>query len=175
MQFNKFLRSTRRGFQRSILVLFVILSCVGCDQASKAIARDILPRSERISLLGDILRLQSAENNGAFLGMGNALPERVRSVIFTGLVAVLLLGLLVCLFYAPLVPSKLCIGLSMIVGGGLSNLLDRIINQGWVFDFLNLGVGVLRTGIFNIADVTVMVGAVLVIMVQHSAVQRINH
>lgn len=47
---------------------------------------------------------------------------------------------------------------ALIIGGGLSNLIDRIINQGAVIDFMNIGVGSLRTGIFNVADVAIMVG-----------------
>ena len=55
--------------------MFIALACVGCDQASKAVAKDYLPPGERISLLGDMVRLQYAENNGAFLGLGSTLPE----------------------------------------------------------------------------------------------------
>ena len=56
-------------------------------------------------------------------------------------------------------PSTL--GLVLFVAGGTSNWIDRVI-QGSVVDFLNVGIGPLRTGIFNIADVAIMVGAGLV-------------
>jgi len=48
-------------------------------------------------------------------------------------------------------------------GGGASNLIDRA-SRGHVVDFLNLGVGSLRTGIFNVADVAVLLGAVLIVV-----------
>jgi signal peptidase II len=46
-----------------------------------------------------------------------------------------------------------------IVGGGMGNLIDRIINNFFVIDFLNFGIGSLRTGILNIADISVTFGA----------------
>jgi signal peptidase II len=42
--------------------------------------------------------------------------------------------------------------MSLILGGGLSNWIDRIADHGLVLDFLNVGIGSFRTGIFNLAD-----------------------
>ena len=47
----------------------------------------------------------------------------------------------------------------MVLGGGFSNLLDRMLKSGAVADFMNIGIGNVRTGIFNLADVAIMVGA----------------
>ena len=55
------------------------------------------------------------------------------------------------------------LGLSLCLAGGLSNWVDRLA-QGRVVDFLNVGVGTVRTGIFNIADVAVMLGAVILLL-----------
>ena len=52
-------------------------------------------------------------------------------------------------------------GLSMTAAGGLGNLLDRIFNQGIVIDFVSFGIGPLRTGIMNLADIAIVVGIVL--------------
>jgi signal peptidase II len=49
-----------------------------------------------------------------------------------------------------------------VAAGGLGNLWDRLATGGWVVDFMNLGVGPLRTGIFNVADVALMAGVALV-------------
>jgi signal peptidase II len=51
------------------------------------------------------------------------------------------------------------LGLALFVAGGLSNWIDRV-TQGRVVDFLNVGVGPIRTGVFNIADLAIMAGAV---------------
>lgn len=52
---------------------------------------------------------------------------------------------------------------SLVLSGGLGNLVDRIINDGRVIDFMNIGIGSLRTGIFNVADVCITVGVVVLI------------
>jgi len=48
-----------------------------------------------------------------------------------------------------------------VFAGGISNLIDRIL-WGSVVDFMSVGVGPLRTGIFNVADVAVMIGIALI-------------
>jgi signal peptidase II len=55
------------------------------------------------------------------------------------------------------------VGVALFVAGGASNLLDRI-TYGVVIDFMNVGVGSLRTGIFKVADVAVMVGAGILVL-----------
>lgn len=55
-------------------------------------------------------------------------------------------------------------GLRLALGGAIGNLIDRVRFDGLVIDFMNLGIGPLRTGIFNVADVAISVGAVLLIL-----------
>ena len=54
------------------------------------------------------------------------------------------------------------IGLSFIIGGGIGNIYDRIVH-GSVTDFLHIDLGLFRTGIFNMADVSIMVGMGIVL------------
>ena len=60
------------------------------------------------------------------------------------------------------------IALSLFLAGGFSNWFDRL-NDGRVIDFLNVGIGGLRTGIFNVADVAIMVGAALFLIAESRA------
>lgn len=146
------------------LVLVTILSCVGCDQVTKVTAKDVLPRNQVISFAGDLFRLQYAENSGAFLSLGATLPEQLRVSIFTvgaSLVVAVTLGML--LFKSSLTAGT-TLGLSLICGGGIGNLIDRLAYQGHVVDFLNMGVGSFRTGIFNIADVAITAGTILLVV-----------
>ncbi|MGO9930508.1 MAG: signal peptidase II [Steroidobacteraceae bacterium] len=141
-----------------------LLGCVGCDQVSKSAARALLAGGAAESFLGDSLRLQLVQNPGAFLSLGASLPEHLRFTLFTGAVGVLLLGLIaVALFAGRLRPWR-SIALALVAGGGISNLIDRLIHDGRVTDFLNLGIGALRTGIFNVADVAILFGALLLIL-----------
>ena len=84
-------------------------------------------------------------------------------MIFTGGVATFLLGVLGYLLVASNLPAVTVLAFSLVLGGGLSNLLDRIFYGGYVVDFINLGIGSLRTGIFNAADVAITIGVLLVV------------
>lgn len=153
-----------RKLPRTILVLLLTLTCVGCDQATKFVAKRYLQPDAIISLAGDALRLQYAENSGAFLSLGSSLPDPWRHLVFTVLVGIFLLGLLAyTLFSGELAPFTIAC-LSFICAGGLSNLIDRIAYDGRVVDFLNMGIGPLRTGIFNIADMAITFGALFMLV-----------
>lgn len=145
--------------KRIILILLIIVSCVGCDQITKVIAKAYLPRIHVLSFAGDTLRLDYVENKGAVLTFEQFLPKRWQGTIFTFAVAALL-GLLILflLFNSALKPLSV-ISLSLVWGGIFSNLLDRVALGGDVVDFLNMGWGGLRTGIFNVADGAITIGA----------------
>lgn len=144
--------------QKLVLVVLVLFLCVGCDQATKSVARAHLPVTQPIFLLGDMLQLQYTENLGAFLGLGSRLPAAVRFWILIVVVSASLTGLLVFILISPHLTQVGFWGGALVVGGGFSNLLDRIHNNGAVVDFINIGVGRLRTGIFNVADLAIMLG-----------------
>jgi signal peptidase II len=147
-----------------LLVVATIVWCVGCDQATKSVAKERLPRGDVISVFNDAVRFVYAENPGGFLGLGASLPRHVRAPLFTfGVFAIVVAALVGLLVSPPLaVPARL--GLALVCGGGASNLIDRIMHDGYVIDFLNVGVGGLRTGIFNIADMAIVFGALLVVV-----------
>lgn len=147
--------------RRVLLVLLVVFTCVGCDQATKRIALDCLPRAEPLRFAGDTLRLQVVENRGAFLGLGDELPEPVRELVLGWLVGACLAGFLVYLLRARGWSGASLAAGALIVGGGLGNLVDRLARSGYVLDFVNCGIGSLRTGIFNVADVALTLGVVL--------------
>jgi hypothetical protein len=52
------------------VVLLLLLGCVGCDQATKRLALALLPEGRRVTLLGDVVRLELSRNSGGFLGAG---------------------------------------------------------------------------------------------------------
>jgi signal peptidase II len=153
-----------RLIPRFFAVMLTLLGCVGCDQVSKSAARAWLASGARESFFGDSLRLQLVENPGSFLSLGASLPEHVRFTLFTAAVAVLLL----CLVSASLFAGRLgfwrCIALALVAGGGTSNLIDRLIYGGRVTDFLNVGIGSFRTGIFNVADMAILLGVLLLVL-----------
>jgi signal peptidase II len=141
------------------LVLLVLVTAVGCDQATKSLARRSLAAAPPLSFLADSVRLEYAENPGGFLSLGADLPGSVRFFLFVPLVGAILAGSL-GLASRSTSAAQLW-GLSLLAGGGAGNLIDRLVHDGRVVDFINLGLGPLRTGVFNLADVAVTTGVVL--------------
>ncbi len=140
-----------------------LLSCVGCDQVSKSAARSLLTSGITESFFADALRLQLVENPGSFLSLGASLPESLRFALFTGAVGLLLLGIVYASLFAQRLDHRRFVALALVAGGGLGNLLDRLIYAGRVTDFLSIGIGSVRTGIFNLADMAILAGAILLV------------
>jgi signal peptidase II len=143
---------------RVILIAIVVICCVGCDQATKSIAASHLPEMKIFSYLGDTFRLQLAYNRGAFLSLGHSLPGASRYAIFTVGICIMLLCALAFALTSKLGTFPIVLSVSLYIAGGVGNLIDRIMHDGSVVDFLNFGIGHFRTGIFNIADVAIMGG-----------------
>lgn len=161
-----------RKLSRLLLVSALLIGCVGCDQISKQVVRDQLTLGESHSYLGDTVRLIHTENIGAFLGLGDSLPKYARLAVFQGGVGLVVLGLLWAAAFARDMNRWQVIALALLAAGGLGNLIDRVQYDGRVTDFLNLGVGSLRTGIFNIADVVEMIGVLVFVLAFRSAPPR---
>ncbi len=142
----------------------MVTATVALDRWTKELATASLSAKGRLSLWGDLLRLEYVHNHGAFLSLGARLPEPWRSLLFTWGVGLFLMALVFTLAVRagrPDHPVRPMVGYALILGGGLSNLWDRA-TEGAVIDFLNLGLGRLRTGIFNVADVAIVVGVLAV-------------
>ena len=153
-----------RSIPRFIVVMLTLSCCVGCDQVSKSAARTMLHSGITESLFSDSLRLQLTENPGSFLSLGASLPEHLRFTLFTATVAVILVGLVCAALFAKRLNTARFVALALVAGGGISNLIDRLLYDGRVTDFLNVGIGSLRTGIFNLADMAILAGALLLVL-----------
>lgn len=154
---------------RTLLFVSVLVACVGCDHASKYAATALIDPAQVTSLESGALRFEVAYNAGAFLGLGASLPPMLRTLLLGALVP---LGLLVVaagvLRSTTMTPFQIA-ALGLIVGGGFANWIDRILHDGHVTDFVSLGIGPLRTGIFNFADVAVMGGVFALLLASRGA------
>lgn len=156
--------------RRILLIALTLISSVGCDWRTKYLATHHLRGREPMSLLADTVRLDYAENAGGFLGLGDSLPGEVRTGLFTYACTAAVAAILVYLCLARLCALQV-LALSLISAGGIGNLIDRI-SWGYVRDFLNVGLGPVRTGIFNVADAAMMVGCVLVLFTSRRGSQK---
>jgi signal peptidase II len=153
--------------KRLVLLVSVLVCCAGCDRVSKSYAEARLSSTQPLSFLAGSVRLQLSHNEGAFLSLGASLPRSWREAIFRGGVACILAGLLAyAVFFASSSPWPVA-GASLVFAGGASNLADRFLYDGYVVDFINLGLGSVRTGIFNVADVAITAGILMILIGEH--------
>jgi signal peptidase II len=147
---------------KTTLIVMVIMVNIGCDQVSKHFVRTRIAEYQNISLLNDHFTLTKVENTGAFLSLGDSIPSPVKFVMLTLLPLIVLLGAVVYLIIQrnkiAVVPM---IAACFVIGGGIGNIYDRLLYSS-VTDFMHIRFGFLQTGIFNMADVSVMVGVFLV-------------
>lgn len=152
---------------RFLLVALTLAGSVGVDQLTKQVAIETLRGRAGHTFLGDTFRLVYAENKGAFLSLGAGLPDAARFWVLTVAVGLVLLFILGYALFAKALTRGPVIGYSLIAGGGLSNWVDRALNDGRVVDFMNVGIGrVLRSGIFNVADLAIIAG--IIVLMVHS-------
>ncbi|MCV9385100.1 signal peptidase II [Reichenbachiella ulvae] len=150
---------------RNVMVITVLLSNIGCDQISKNVARDYINYGEKISVVSSYLTLTKVENSGAFLSLGNTLPNFIKIPLLTIFPSLVLIGMLVFILRKRKMDLNYSLPIAFIIGGGIGNLYDRIL-YGSVTDFLHMNFQFFQTGIFNMADVSIMVGIFWLLVIQ---------
>jgi signal peptidase II len=110
------------------------------------------------------VRLTYAENPGAFLNLGASLSRPARTAIFQFGIGLVVAALLWAALFRRGLSRPQVVALTLLGASGLGNLIDRLLYGGVVTDFLNVGVGSLRTGIFNVADMVGVLGVIILIM-----------
>lgn len=148
---------SKNSFSKKLFFLIIVLLNIGCDQVSKNIAREKLNEYEEIKFLNNHFTLTKIENTGAFLSLGENLPEVWKTIILNALPILAIGAGLYFLLIRTFVSNLLAIGICFIIGGGIGNVYDRLI-YGSVTDFLHFDFYLFQTGIFNIADVSIMIG-----------------
>lgn len=137
--------------------MIILISNVSCDQISKNIIRQKFGENERISLMNNHLIIIKTENTGAFLSLGHSLPSPINILLLTILPLIVLGFASVYLLTKRDLTNLKISGICFIIGGGFGNIYDRAI-YGSVIDFLHIDFGLFHTGIFNMADVSIMTG-----------------
>jgi len=151
----------RKTLAMHVLLVAVLAATIGCDRVTKRIAVDRLANGPDRSFLAGTVTILYAENTGGFLSVGAGLSPRGRAAVFVVGTGLILVAVAVGLLRSQLDPWSL-LGATLFVAGGASNWIDRVTN-GKVIDFLNVGIGPVRTGVFNVADMAILAGFALLI------------
>lgn len=165
---------TSRHILRNFFIAAVLIINIGCDQISKMIVRDRITDNEQILLISNHVTLTRVENSGAFLSLGSELPALIKSIILSFIPIVAITLALVYIFRERNLSRVALAGYAFVIGGGIGNLFDRVW-YGSVTDFLHIDFGFFETGIFNMADVSIMVGIALLVLStlrKHNTIQK---
>ncbi|MGO9309193.1 MAG: signal peptidase II [Spirochaetia bacterium] len=159
---------------KALAAVVLVCAAAGADQGTKCAARTWLAGRPAVTLVERVLVLRYAENEGAFLSLGAGFSRPVRTVVFIAFPVVVLGCMIAYLFRRGGVSGGSLVGFSLIVGGGAGNLIDRLLRDGRVTDFIMVGIGGLHTGIFNFADLAVLAGCLVLFFSAEDARQRIR-
>jgi signal peptidase II len=142
---------------RILIVFLIVISNICCDRISKNLAREKLEYNTQINIISNYVILTKIENTGAFLGLGNSI-SRPAFIFLMILLPLTVIGYaIVYLVRKDTLSVFLLIGISLLIGGGLGNIYDRIL-YGSVTDFLYFDFVLFHTGIVNLADIFVTTG-----------------
>ncbi|HJO39840.1 MAG: signal peptidase II [Vicinamibacterales bacterium] len=138
--------------------LAVAGSVVVADQVSKALVRQFVPLHDSVSLVPGLLNLTHVRNTGAAFGILNSADFPFKAAVMTGVALVALVALGIYAVQAESHGSTARVGLALILGGALGNLIDRIA-IGHVVDFVDVYWGTYHFWAFNVADSAITIGA----------------
>lgn len=150
-----------KNWLKILLFCLTALLFIGCDRITKNLAKEHLMFHAPISYLHNTVRLEYVENTGAALSLGDQLSKPVSFWLLS------MLPLAFLLVLAGYVLRKIneyntlkLFSFSIIIAGGLGNIIDRLLFDRHVTDFMNVGISNFRTGIFNVADMCVTAGVI---------------
>lgn len=148
---------------RSAGIILLIAANIAIDQITKVIVRSKIASREVIEIIGDKFILTNVENKGAFLGLGSDLSNSLR-ILLLWILPIIVLGYVTYYIFKNKTLDRISvIAFSCIIGGGIANVFDRIV-FGSVTDFFHIDLGgVFKTGIFNLADMSVTTGMIILI------------
>ncbi|WP_243470892.1 signal peptidase II [Winogradskyella sp. MH6] len=148
---------------RNVFIVLLIAFNIAIDQITKVIVRANIEIREVIELIGNKFILTNVYNKGAFLGMGSDMNPTLRTIFLLILPAIVLTYVIYYIIKTKELDRLSLIAFCCIIGGGIANVFDRIVfGKVTDFFFIDLG-GVFKTGIFNVADISVTTGMIMLL------------
>jgi signal peptidase II len=151
--------------KRIFVTLAVFLANILADRLTKILATELLKGKGPAAYLENLVVFYYAENDGAFLSLGAGWNIYFKYFVFIIIPIGFCAAILVYLMVREKETIRIVL-LSCIAGGGIGNLIDRLFNEFRVVDFLNFGIGNFRTGILNVADLSVTFGVIILVILE---------
>lgn len=136
----------------------IVAAIVTVDQVTKYIVQQTLPLYQPLEVWGDVFRLTYIYNPGAAFGLHVGPLSRY---IFLALTVACVVVLYVWFKSTPVADRLRLMAIALVTAGAIGNFIDRLRSSRGVIDFLDFGFGDLRWPVFNVADIGVTVGALL--------------
>jgi signal peptidase II len=149
------------GSSKVPVTLVVLAIVLILDNVTKLWVVQNFTLYDQVPVIGDFFRLTYTHNRGAAFGIDVGEHSRVFFLILS-LVALGVLG--VIYRSTPAADRTRIFALSLVAGGALGNIIDRIRFERGVVDFLDFGIGTSRFPVFNVADTAVSIGACLLLI-----------
>lgn len=136
----------------------IVSSVLTLDIFTKLLVQRYMLVYEQRDIIGEYVRLTFIHNTGAAFGIQLGPYSRQ---IFLVLSLVALIALAMMYYYTPVMDKLRLASIALICGGAIGNLIDRVRSANGVVDFLDVGVGTVRWPVFNVADMAVTAGAII--------------
>lgn len=141
--------------KKNKLLMIITIILVLIDQIIKIVISTKL-YSSTILLIPHVLNLTYIQNTGAAFGIGS------NSTSMFIAVNIIVIGLIVYFIYSKKeeISNSILISLHLIIAGGISNLIDRVI-RGFVIDYIDIS-QLIKYPVFNLADVFIVIGCIII-------------
>lgn len=144
--------------RKAALFVGIVAAVVSLDLVTKLMVMRSFNLYDQVDVIGGYVRLTYIHNPGAAFGIDVGPHSRIVFLILSLVALVALAGMY---WFTPARDRVRLVSIALICGGAVGNLLDRIRSSSGVVDFIDIGVGDVRWPVFNVADVGVTTGAII--------------
>ena len=140
----------------------IALGVLLLDRLSKRLVAKNISLHDNITVIKRVFYITHVENRGAAFGLFNDSPSEWKIALLVVFSVVALVIVSALLWRSCHTMTATAVGLSLILGGALGNLWDRVLN-GRVVDFLLVYIGSYQWPAFNVADSAITIGALIIL------------
>ena len=148
---------------RYLVLITMALTIISLDQITKFLIHHSMRLHESIAIVEGFFAITYIRNPGAAFGFLADLGDQFRFYFFVTISIVALIFLGIFFYKTPREDLLTQVGISLVVGGALGNLIDRL-RLGEVIDFLDFFIGSSHWPAFNVADSAISIGLALLIL-----------